>query len=224
MRLTEHIEAALKEAGVALSEFRAVLQRLLSQQVILRDPGNRAESEAYDLFVRVAELAEEYLAVLGFELMHSREWSYVIVYPPGANYELRGADPEDSPAFMARPSKEETALLLVCRKLFEERLREGRLGDESEVLASLEEIYTQYHYLTKEPMPEQLTRRAQLFQRMKQLRVLQYRDLDVADEDSVLVIRPTVLALTFQGYVEALTEALAEDEELVEGSTEGEAS
>lgn len=209
--MREALEQELTDRGLELADFRWVVQRLLSNQVIFRDPMNARETEAYDLFARIEGAVVEYLDLMGVAVRHERNARYVIAYPPGANFPGRSSDPEEDPVLQRRTTKEETGLLLVCRKLYEDELRAGRITEADEALVSLETINTTYQALVKEHLPTQGQRRERAFNRLKRLRVVRIEDMDITDEDTVVAIRSTVLALSFQGYLDALEEVIKTD-------------
>lgn len=200
--ICETIERELTHSGVSFEDFQKVVQRLLTQQVIYRDPRNCTEREIYDLFERIDDLVGDYLEAMGITLVHRSDQRYVIAYPPGADYPFEHDPDERMPALRARPNKEETGLLLVCRKLFEDALREGALTEDDEALVSLESVYTNYKVVVREPMPGQKGRREALFSRLKALRVLDFQSLET--EEALVKIRSTITALTFEGFVDAL--------------------
>lgn len=215
--IIEAIKRDLAHVDLSLEDFQRVIQRLLANQVLYRDPENRTEREIYDAFEKMDDLVTDYLEAMGLTLVHRADQHFAVVYPPGAEHPYQSEPDTRAPSLRARVSKEDSALLLVCRMRYEDALRAGETNEEDEALVSLEDIYTSYRMVAKESMSEQKGQRERAFQRLRRHRLIDYMTLD--NEDALVKIRPTILALTLSGFVEAARE-LTGDEALSLDRTE----
>ncbi len=112
--LRDYLEERLDKAGVSLDEYQELCLRLLSYGVLCRDE-SQIEQQLYDRYVRVPELVDDYLGMVGIRLFHDRRFAYVRLYPPGAR--VQGMDDAENRAFstgLRAPLRtDEVALLLV---------------------------------------------------------------------------------------------------------------
>lgn len=200
---TDHLEQELENRNLGMAEFRAVLLRLLDKQVIYR-PESQVESELYDLFVRMRDLVETYLGILGITVFFNPQLNFVIAYPPGSDIPgVRSGDPGQS-ALQRRIHADEAGLMITLRLLYEEKIREGEIDEQGCVYVPLETVFTRYLSITKKEMPAAESERRSLFNTLKQLRLVAYSDLEGAEQ--WIGIREIIMHFTFNGIVEALAE------------------
>ncbi len=210
----DNFKEELARRNIDLQQFQKVLHRLLEKQIIYRNE-SQVETELYDLFLRIQDLLEEYLQVLGISVVHHDQAHYVIIYPPGS--EIPGfVDDGLEAALQKKTSNNESILLLTLRLLFEEGLRAGDITDEGVVRVPLETVFTRYRAISKMDMPTNEGDRRQLFSSIKQLRVLEFTDL--TSQESLINIRDTILCFTLEGFTKAINEVTGEEELLQEES------
>lgn len=210
--LTEHLNVALDKEGVSLIEFRELCLRLLNYGVLCRAE-NQTEQALYDRYLRVEDIVVEYLLIMGIRILHERQFSYLRVYPPGAD--LPGMDDEGEVAFggglRARLRQDEVALLLVLRLQYDKALREGQLDDEGFVSESIESVSIAMKNLLSRSLPEKVVDRKRIFSRLKQLRLVEFRQDDNMDSaESWVKIHPMIVTFVTDDSLTALEEALQE--------------
>lgn len=217
--LVEYLEERLDKAGVTLEEYQELCLRLLNYGVLCRDE-SQIEQDLYDRYVRVPDLVDEYLGIVGIRLFHDRRFAYVRLYPPGAR--VPGMEDAENSAFStglrSRLRQEEVALLLVLRLLYDKALREGQLDDGGYATESLEAIGIAMRKDLNRSLPEKSTERRQVFERLRKLRLIQYRkDPDLDSGDMGLKIHPMIVTFVTEGALGVLEESLeagsAEDPE-----------
>ncbi|NHN36354.1 DUF4194 domain-containing protein [Pseudomaricurvus alcaniphilus] len=208
--LTDYIEERLDKAGLSLRDYQELCLRLLNYGVLCRDE-SRVEQQLYDLYVRISELVDEYLGMVGIRVFHDRRFAYVRLYPPGAR--VPGMEDAEQGAFSSglrsRLRQDEVALLLVLRQLYDKALREGQLDDNGYVTESIESIGIAIRNQLGRSLPEKVTDRKRVFERLRKLRLIQYRqeqDLDVGDAG--LKIHPMIVAFVSEEALAALEDGL----------------
>jgi len=219
--LTESILTSLDKEGVSLDGFREICLRLLNYGVLCRAE-NQTEQALYDRYLRVESLVNEYLHIIGIRILHDRRFAYLRVYPPGAD--IPGMDDEQDAAFggglRARLRQDEVALLLVLRLQYDKALREGQLDDDGFVSESIETISIAMKNLLSRSLPEKLLDRKRVFSRLRQLRLIEYRQDDNMDSvESWIKIHPMIVTFVTDESLSALETALSgeqSDDELDE--------
>jgi hypothetical protein len=208
--LDDYLQDRLKKAGVTLDEYRELCLRLLNYGLLCRDE-SQIEQQLYDRFLRVAELVEQYLGVVGIRLFHDRRFAYVRLYPPGSR--VPGMEDAEESAFSsglrARLRQDEVALLLVLRLLYDKALREGQLDDNGHVTESLESIGIAMRNQLGRGLPEKLTDRKRVLERLRKLRLIHYRqEQNIESGDAGLKIHPMIVTFVTEEVLSALEEAL----------------
>jgi len=208
--LDDYLQDRLEKVGVTLDEYRELCLRLLNYGVLCRDE-SQIEQQLYDRFVRVAELVEEYLGVVGIRLFHDRRFAYVRLYPPGSR--VPGMEDAEESAFSsglrARLRQDEVALLVVLRLLYDKALREGQLDDNGHVTESLESIGIAMRNQLGRGLPEKLTDRKRVLERLRKLRLIQYRqEQNIESGEAGLKIHPMIVTFVTEDVLSALEEAL----------------
>lgn len=210
MNLREYIEDRLEPANVTVEEFRELAIRLLNYGVLARDE-SQTERELYDRFVRIEEVMSEALDLYGLALHHDRRFEYVRVYPPGSS--TPGMDKAEEQAFggslRARPSQAEVALMLVLRAQYDKAVREGKLDERGFATEPLEAISLAMKNWLNRSLPEKLLERRRVFQRLKQLRLIEYRSEEELDHSEAwLRIHPMIVEFVGQSAIDALNSSL----------------
>jgi len=192
--IEHYLEEQLQRLGLHREEYSEILIRLLDYGVICRDE-SQIEAALYDRYLHCAELVEDYLRIIGVRVQHNRQFSFIRIYPPGA--EVPGLiDEENSPfnsGFRSRPSQHEVAVILVLRAEYEKSLREGQVSENGCVMLSLEALAIAMNNLLKRHLPEGQVERKNLFRRLRQLRLIQFNiDEELDSEESWLSIQPSI--------------------------------
>ena len=216
--LTDYLTERLEKAGLTLGEYQELCLRLLNYGVLCRDESH-VEQQLYDRYVRIPELVDDYLRIVGIQVFHDRRFAYVRLYPPGT--QVPGMEDAEQSAFAsglrARLRQDEVALLLVLRQLYDKALREGQLDDGGFVTESIESIGIAIRNQLGRSLPEKLTERKRVFERLRKLRLIQYRqeqDLDMGEAG--LKIHPMIVAFVTEDALVALNDALPADPEVEE--------
>jgi Domain of unknown function (DUF4194) len=209
MQLNDYLENRLESAGVPLEDFRSLLIRLVNYGVLERAQ-SQTEREIYDRFVRVEELAAEVLALYGIVLHHDRRFEYVRLYPPGSR--TPGMDQAEEQAFngslRARLSQNEVALILVLRAQYDKAVREAKIDENGFATEPMEAISLAMKNWLNRSLPEKSTERRRVFQRLRQLRLIDYRsDEDLEQSEAWLRIHPMIVDFVSVDAVEAARSA-----------------
>lgn len=198
---SQALAPALLAEGLDLQEFTELLIRLMDYGVICRDE-SQVEADLYDRYLRVESLIEDYLSLLGVRIQHERRFCFVRLYPPGARVpglQDETADPLSNTPFnnglRATLNQQEVAIILVLRAEYDKALREGNVDEQGSVLVSLESLGIALRNLLRRSLPENKTERTLLFRRLRQLRLIHYRqEEDMESDDTWIRIRPTLMS------------------------------
>ena len=209
MQLNDYLENRLESAGVALEDFRSLLIRLVNYGVLERAQ-SQTEREVYDRFVRIEELTAEVLALYGIVLHHDRRFEYVRLYPPGSR--TPGMDQAEEQAFngslRARLSQNEVALILVLRAQYDKAVREAKIDENGFATEPMEAISLAMKNWLNRSLPEKSTERRRVIQRLRQLRLIDYRsDEDLEQSEAWLRIHPMIVDFVSVDAVEAARSA-----------------
>lgn len=209
MHLNDYLEKRLEPSGVTLDELRELLIRLLNYGVLTRAE-SQTERELYDRFVRIEEIVREMLALYGIEAHHDRRFEYVRLYPPGSR--TPGMDQAHDQAFggslRARLTQNEVALILVLRAQYDKAVREGKIDERGFATEPLEAISLAMKNWLNRTLPEKSTERKQLFRRLRQLRLIEYRAEEELDQSEAWVrIHPMIVDFVSTDAIEAVRSA-----------------
>ena len=204
--LSDYLQKKLEQANVDLEEFRELLIRVLNYGVLCRTE-SQVEQQLYDRYLRVAELVDDYLGLIGVKVFHDRRFEFLRIYPPGSN--VPGMDDAEDDAYSgslrSRLTQGEVALLLVLRVQYDKALREGKVDENGYVTESMESLGIAMKNLLGRSMPDKLTERKRLFQRLRQLRLIDYRqDDDVDMGEAWLKIHPMIVSFVNDDALQAL--------------------
>ncbi|WP_369983987.1 DUF4194 domain-containing protein [Thalassolituus sp.] len=210
--MLHEIDRELEKEGLSQKDYSELLVRLLDYGVICRDE-SQVEQTLYDRYVRIEELVDEYLSVLGIRIQHDKRFQFIRLYPPGAQVPGMDEDQQNAgnPAFRQRLNQSEVALILVLRAQYDKALREGAVDEQGCVMVSLEGLTIAMKNLLKRSLPDNVTERKALFRKLRQMRLVQLQNEDsVHDGDIWLRIRPMIMSYVSD---EVLTELMASDDE-----------
>jgi hypothetical protein len=210
--LQDHLERRLEPAAVSYEQLRELLIRLLNYGVLVRDE-SQTTRELYDRFRRIENIVEESLALYGIELHHERKFEYVRLYPPGSR--RPGMDHAEDEAFggslRARLSQHEIALILVLRAQYDKATREGKLDDRGFATEPLEAIGLAMKNWLGRSLPEKATERRAVFRRLRQLKLIEYREEDDLDQAETWIrVHPMIVDFVSNEAIDAVSEAPAE--------------
>lgn len=219
---TAALEEQLDKHNLSLDDWRELVQRLLDYGVLCRDD-SQVEAELYDRFVRIHEVVNDYLALMGVRFQHDTQFHFVRVLPPGAR--LPGMEDEsDEPfngGFRSRLNQHEIALILVLRAEYDKALREGVIDEQGCATLSLEAIALATKSLLRRNLPENIGERRQTFKRLRQLRLINYfAEADVDSGESWIKIRPLIINLVSNEWLNQIRTHLADNLLLVDETPE----
>lgn len=208
--LTECVTEGLKVSGVSLDEFSELCLRLLNYGVLCRGE-SLIEQQLYDRYVRIAEIVDEYLALIGVRVLHDRRFEFVRLYPPGS--QVPGMEDAEEGAFSGglreRLRQDEVALLLVLRLQYDKALREGEVDENGFVAESMESLGIAMKNLLGRGLPDKLTERKRILQRLRQLRLIEYRqDDELENEEAWLRIHPMIVSFVSESALATLEQGL----------------
>lgn len=212
--LQDHLERRLEAAAVSYEQLRELLIRLLNYGVLVRDE-SQTTRELYDRFRRIETIVEESLALYGIELHHERKFEYVRLYPPGSR--RPGMDHAEDEAFggslRARLSQHEIALILVLRAQYDKATREGKLDDRGFATEPLEAIGLAMKNWLSRSLPEKATERRAVFRRLRQLKLIEYReDDDLEQAETWIRVHPMIVDFVSNEAIDAINDGAAASE------------
>ncbi len=225
MKLIEFLQQKLEASGISSYEFQELVIRLINYSVIVRNE-SQTEQALFDRLIRCREIIEEYLMVMGIRLHIDTRFEYARVFPPSS--EIPGIQEADDNAWSGslrqRLSQFEVALVLVIRAQYEKALREGKIDDKGYALDSIESLTIAAKNLLGRNLPDKLTERKKLFQRLRQLRLIDYRGDEAFESgEGWIKIHPMIITFVSNAAVEsiAVKEVTADnaETEIVESNT-----
>lgn len=204
--LSDYLEKALEAERIDLDEFRELLVRLMNYGVLCRAE-SLVEQQLYDRYLRVAGLIEDYLGLIGIRIFHDRRFEYVRLYPPGS--QVPGMEGAEDTAFggslRSRLTQNKVALILVLRVQYDKALREGQIDENGGVAESMESLAIAMKNLLGRSLPDKLTERKRLFQRLRQLRLVDYRsEEDIDSGEAWLKIHPMIVNFVSDEALQAM--------------------
>ncbi|WP_196141044.1 DUF4194 domain-containing protein [Aliikangiella sp. G2MR2-5] len=206
MKFNEYLSQRLEKLDVSEFEFKELILRLMNYSVIVRAE-SQTEQLLFDRLVRCRDLVEEYLSVIGIQLLIEPRFEYARVYPPSS--EIPGIkEAEDnawSGSLRQRLSQTETALVLVVRAQYEKALREGKIDEQGYALDSIESITIAMKNLLGRGLPDKITERKKLFLRLRQLRLIEYRSEEAFENgEGWIKIHPMIVTFVSNQAVDAI--------------------
>lgn len=206
MNLIGYIEQRLEKSAITVVQLQELLVRLLNYGVLVRDDSQTVR-ELYDRFVRVEDLVAEVLSLHGIELYHDRRFEYVRLYPPGSR--TPGMDFAEEHAFggslRARLTQNEVALVLVLRAQYDKAVREGKIDERGFAAEPLEAISLAMKKWLGRSLPEKTLERRAVFRRLRQLRLIEYREEEDLDQvEAWIRIHPMIVDFVSNDAIDAL--------------------
>jgi hypothetical protein len=204
MHLNDYLQQRLEPVAVSREALQELLIRLLNYGVLAREE-SITERELYDRFVRIEDIVGEVLALYGIALYHDRRFEYVRLYPPGSRTPQADAEEQSfGGSLRARLSQHEVALILVLRAQYDKALREGRIDERGYATEPFEAVSLALKNWLSRSLPERATERRRLFQRLRQLRLIDYREEDLEQSEAWLRIHPMIVDFVSRDAVDAL--------------------
>lgn len=209
MNISTVVREQLSVANMKNERFREIITRLLAYGVIVRDE-DRIEQQLYDDARRVETMLEEYFDVAGLLLHHDATNQFYRLYAPGAVVDSLPEDIYESiPSLRARVTTDFVAAALALRFIYQNKLNNGDIQAQGEVLIGIEELAVTLQTQLKRPLPASLSEKKSLLAELRRHRLLSFSSsFSIDDEDALLAIRPTILGIVSS---EALTAALDAD-------------
>lgn len=206
MNLTDSIKQQLERDNLTISDLKELLVRLLNYGILCRAE-SQTEQQLYDRFLRIEELVGEYLGMLDIRLLHDKRFEYVRLYPPGS--QVPGMEEAQESAYSgslrSRLTQQEVALVLVLRAQYDKALHEGQVDEYGFVTESMEALSIAMKNLLGRALPDKVTERKRLFQRLRQLRLIQYRqEEDIESGEAWIKIHPMIVGFVSDQVLEAL--------------------
>lgn len=209
MNISSLVREQLAVANLKPERFREIITRLLSYGILVRDE-DRTEHLLYDDARRVEALLEDYFDVAGFLLRHDATNQFYRLYVPGAVVDGLPEDIyEPVPSLRAKLSPDFVAAALALRFIYQNKLNNGDVQPQGDVLIGFEELAATMQTQLKRPLPASATEKMGLLAELKRHRLLRYLStFSIADEDALIAIRPTILGVVSN---DALSTALDSD-------------
>jgi hypothetical protein len=134
----------------------------------------------------------------------------VRLYPPGSRTPT--SDSAEEQAFggglRARLSQHEVALILVLRAQYDKALREGKIDERGYAIEPFEAVSLAMKNWLSRSLPEKATERKRVFQRLRRLRLIDYREEDDLDRSEAwLRIHPMIVDFVSPEAIDALQAA-----------------
>ena len=211
MTFNQYLLQRLEQVGISEYEFQELIIRLINYSVIVRDE-SQTEQELFDRLIRVRALVEEYLSVMGIQLLIDTRFEYVRVYPPSS--EIAGVkEAEDnawSGSLRQRLTQPQVALVLVIRAQYEKALKEGKIDEKGCAVESIESLTIASKNLLGRNLADKISDRKKIFQRLRQLRLIAFNSDETFDSgpgeinDGWIKIHPMIITFVSTPAIEAI--------------------
>jgi hypothetical protein len=217
MTFNQYLHQRLEQIGISEYEFQELIIRLINYSVIVRDE-SQTEQQLFDRLIRARALVEEYLSVMGIQLLIDKRFEYVRVYPPAS--EISGVkEAEDnawSGSLRQRLTQYQTALVLVIRAQYEKALKEGKIDEKGFAIESIESLTIACRNLLGRNLADKISDRKKIFQRLRQLRLIAFNSDETFESgtgemnhgevnDGWIKIHPMIVTFVSMPAIEAMT-------------------
>jgi len=207
--ISEYLQKKLELENISLSEFRELVVRLLNYGVLCRNE-SQTEQQLYDRYQRIAPLIQDYLGLMDLRLYHDNRFEYLRLYPPGSTIPGLEGDEATNNNLRLRLNQNEVAIALVLRLQYDKALREGQVDDNGYVTDSLEAISIASKNLLGRSLPTKVTERKSLFQRLRKLRLIEYRqEMEFDNSEAWIKIHPMIVTFVTDEALNALNSPAA---------------
>lgn len=217
--MTEQLERALKTYDLLPEDFSELVIRLLNHGVLSRQQ-NQTEQLLYDRYLRIHELVDEYLSLIHISVFHDDTFKYLRLYPPGSTVPglEEGTQESYSGGLRAKLKQSEVVLVLVLRIQYDKAIREGRVSidEQGYVTEKLEAVSIAMKEILNRKLPDNLTERRDLFNKLKQLRLIEYNK-DTIDniQEALIKISPMITSFVNDDAVAVLGNTQVEEDKHV---------
>jgi len=223
--ISDSIQETLERENVSLTEFKELVIRLLNYGVLCRSE-SQTEQYLYDRYLRVKELLGDYFAIMDVHIFHEPKFEYLRVYPPAS--QVPGMEDTELTPFggslRSRLRQEEVALILVLHIQYDKALHEGQVDEHGFVTESMESLSIAMKNILGRSLPDKLTDRRRLFQRIRQLRLIDFRqEADIESGEGWLKIHPMIVSFINEEALQSLDTDISEQsdkEEMQQQSTQ----
>ena len=210
--ITDSIQETLERENVSLTEFKELVIRLLNYGVLCRSE-SQTEQYLYDRYLRVKELLRDYFAIMDVHIFHEPKFEYLRVYPPAS--QVPGMEDTELTPFggslRSRLRQEEVALILVLHIQYDKALHEGQVDEHGFVTESMESLSIAMKNILGRSFPDKLTDRRRLFQRIRQLRLIDFRqEADIESGEGWLKIHPMIVSFINEEAMQSLDTDISE--------------
>jgi len=211
--ITPIILEKLERENISLTEFKELVIRLLNYGILCRNE-SQTEQLLYDRYLRVKELLDDYFSIMDVHLFHEAKFEYLRVYPPAS--QVPGMEDTELTPFAgslrSRLRQEEVAMILVLHIQYDKALHEGQVDENGYVTESMESLGIAMKNILGRSLPDKLTDRRRLFQRLRQLRLIEYRhETDIESGEGWLKIHPMIVSFVTDEAMQSLqTEPMAQ--------------
>jgi hypothetical protein len=204
----------MRDKGLYVEEFEEVVSYLLSVGVINREE-NQKEKELYDKFLRMEDVAKDYLALVGIKTVHDENLQSIRLYAPSSetpeDFDSNIGENKNSNMSMSL-NKEATAYLITLALYYEQKLKEEKITDSNmEVEISSEEFGISLASFLGYTQSSSKTIQKEAFDTLKRLRAVKFSKELFENEDNPLIIRPHILNLLPKDLLHSYLEELKGD-------------
>ncbi len=204
--ISEYLKEKLDHENLGLNDFRELIVRLLNYGVLSRNE-SQTEQQFYDRYLRLAPWVQDYLSLMDVRLYHDQRFEYLRVYPPGSAIPGMEGNEAVNNNLRLRLNQNEVSMILVLRLQYDKALREGQVDDHGYVTESLEAISIASKNLLGRSLPNKVTERKALFQRLRKLRLIEYRqEIEFDNSEAWLKIHPMIVSFVTDDALSVLNE------------------
>jgi hypothetical protein len=206
MTFNQYLLQRLEQIGISEYEFQELIIRLINYSVIVRDE-SQTEQQLFDRLIRARALVEEYLSIMGIQLLIDTRFEYVRVYPPAS--EIAGVkEAEDnawSGSLRQRLTQSQVALVLVIRAQYEKALKEGKIDEKGCAIESIESLTIACKNLLGRNLADKISDRRKIFQRLRQLRLIAFNSDETFESgEGWIKIHPMIITFVSTPAIEAI--------------------
>jgi len=201
----------MRSRGLDIGDFEQVLSYLLSAGVINREDSQK-EERLYDLFLRMEDMAKDYLSLVGIKTMHDEDLQSIRLYAPNSETPDLCDDAFEehrNSNLSGKLNTEESAYLIALALYYDQKLREEKITDAEMVVELNQEEFAiaLATFIGYTASPSRAIRDEAL-RTLKRLRVVTFGKELFTDGDNPLIIRPHIVNLlpkeTLRAYIKEL--------------------
>jgi hypothetical protein len=200
--LQDLYESLRSESSVTDEGFKAIIAKLLSMGVVMREESTN-EARLYDDARQIEPLLHSFFGIAGFRLTHNTQHNYFRLYPPGTVQD--GEEGDAARRLRHRLTKDFSAYVLALRHLYQIAIETGDLNELGERVISIDDVGSAMAQLLRAVIPAQKSVRLEIYRELRIQKLVRLpKNFEDESADMMLSIRPSILDFVTEGQLRVI--------------------